>query len=85
VKSCSKWWYESVSIVGGEIVRGYVPAPKPSCNCNETACERNPTSCAAGKAVGAGLLTYGLYRCARMVPSLFPALWWTIPANAAAP
>jgi hypothetical protein len=28
---------------------------------------------------------YLLYRCARMIPSLAPPLWWTIPANAAVP
>lgn len=37
---------------------------------------------AAIAAVGAG---YAVYRCVRMIPSLFPALWWTAPANAAAP
>jgi hypothetical protein len=29
--------------------------------------------------------TYILYRCVRMIPSLFPPLWPTIPANAAIP
>jgi len=33
-------------------------------------------------AVGAGYL---IYRGVRMVPSLLPPLWWTIPANAAVP
>lgn len=28
---------------------------------------------------------YLLYRGIRMIPSLFPALWWTIPANVVAP
>lgn len=32
--------------------------------------------------VGAGYL---IYRGIRMIPSLFPALWWTIPANVAVP
>jgi len=33
-------------------------------------------------AVGAGYL---IYRGIRMLPSLFPPLWWTIPGNAAIP
>jgi len=38
-------------------------------------------------AAGAGAVVGGylLYRAIRMLPSLIPALWWTIPANAAAP
>ena len=32
--------------------------------------------------VGAG---YIAYRCLRMLPSLAPPLWWTIPANAVTP
>ena len=36
----------------------------------------------AGAAVGAG---YIIYRVIRMIPSLFPPLWETIPANAAIP
>jgi RHS repeat-associated protein len=28
---------------------------------------------------------YIVYRCLRMIPSLAPPLWWSIPANAAAP
>ncbi|MEM9437726.1 MAG: hypothetical protein AAGA15_11855 [Pseudomonadota bacterium] len=37
-------------------------------------------------AVGAGaLLAYGAYRVVRMLPSLAPPLWWTIPANAVTP
>jgi hypothetical protein len=35
-----------------------------------------------GAAVGG---CYVIYRGIRMIPSLFPALWWTIPANAVAP
>ena len=37
---------------------------------------------AAGAALGTGYL---IYRGIRMLPSLFPPLWWTIPANAAIP
>ena len=32
-----------------------------------------------------GLVAYGAYRVIRMLPSLAPPLWWTIPLNAAAP
>jgi hypothetical protein len=35
-----------------------------------------------GGTVAAGYL---IYRVARMIPSLFPPLWWTIPANAVIP
>jgi RHS repeat-associated protein len=80
VKSCRRWYYISYSIIGGQVVPGYVPAPRPSCNCN-TPCEDNPAACAV-TAVAAGYLAY---RCVRMIPSLFPPLWWTIPVNAAAP
>lgn len=38
----------------------------------------------AGTVVVGGAL-YILYRCGRMVPSLLPPLWWTIPLNAAVP
>jgi hypothetical protein len=39
----------------------------------------------AAAAVGAVGVGYAAYRVVRMIPSLFPALWWTIPANAAVP
>jgi len=39
---------------------------------------------AAGAAVGVGVL-YVAYRVVRMIPSLHPALWGTIPANLATP
>jgi len=39
---------------------------------------------AAGAAVGVGALYIG-WRMIRMLPSLAPPLWWTIPANLAAP
>lgn len=41
------------------------------------------TAMATGAAAaGSGYL---IYRCIRMLPSLAPPLWWTIPANAVAP
>src|SRR5262249_15121916 len=36
-------------------------------------------------AVAVAGTAYIVYRCARMLPSLLPPLWWTIPANAAVP
>jgi hypothetical protein len=38
-------------------------------------------------AVAAGGVTVGyvIYRCVRMIPSLFPPLWETIPVNVAVP
>jgi hypothetical protein len=44
-------------------------------------CEKYPLVCIG---LGAGG-TYGSYRALRMLPSLFPPLWPTIPANAAIP
>jgi hypothetical protein len=40
-----------------------------------------------GAAVTGGVVVggYVIYRVVRMLPSLFPPLWWTIPANAAMP
>lgn len=39
---------------------------------------------AVGGLAGLGV-GYLVYRGIRMIPSLFPPLWWSIPANAAAP
>jgi Domain of unknown function (DUF4157)/Toxin with a conserved tryptophan and TIP tripeptide motif len=50
-----------------------VPAPEPS---------KVKTAAKAAAGVGAGYL---IYRGIRMIPSLFPPLWGTIPANAAIP
>jgi RHS repeat-associated protein len=41
-------------------------------------CRKFPSICAAGTA-------YIIYRCIRMLPSLVPVLWPTIPANVVAP
>ena len=40
---------------------------------------------AAGATVGIGVAAYVAYRVIRMIPSLFPPLWPTIPVNAAVP
>jgi RHS repeat-associated protein len=53
--------------------------PEPS-KCGDNSC----TETAAQVVVGAGVV-YVIYRCVRMVPSLIPPLWPTIPANAAIP
>lgn len=46
---------------------------------NDSACRTVATT------VVMGGTAYVVYRCVRMVPSLFPPLWPTIPANAAIP
>ncbi|MBS0126060.1 hypothetical protein KB874_18395 [Aestuariicoccus sp. KMU-90] len=62
------------------------PAPQPSewVDPNPGPSTREVATYAAGgaAAVGAGYL---LYRGIRMLPSLFPPLWGTIPANLAIP
>ncbi len=40
---------------------------------------------ATAKTVGAIGVGYIVYRCGRLLPSLLPPLWWTIPANVAVP
>lgn len=49
--------------------------------------EGAPGDVAKSVAVGAGVATiaYGVYRVLRFLPSLFPALWPTIPGNLAIP
>jgi RHS repeat-associated protein len=48
------------------------------------ACGENCTDKVATVVVGAAG-AYLVWRCARMIPSLAPPLWWTIPANVALP
>jgi RHS repeat-associated protein len=48
----------------------------------EGVCESDPEICAAAAGFAAG---YVIYRAFRMIPSLAPPLWWTIPANAVVP
>ncbi len=52
-----------------------VPDAKPAGDTMKRAAE-------VGAGVSAGYL---LYRGIRMIPSLFPPLWWTLPENALAP
>ncbi|WP_156397959.1 RHS repeat-associated core domain-containing protein [Duganella sp. Root336D2] len=58
------------------------PAEKTTCPSDKKDCQMVPTVVKAAAAVGG---TYIIYRCVRMLPSLFPPLWPTIPANAAIP
>jgi RHS repeat-associated protein len=53
-----------------------VPVPAPSC----------PDTCKKVAVVAGGVAAgYIVYRCVRMIPSLFPPLWPTIPVNVVAP
>jgi hypothetical protein len=54
------------------------PDPKPTSDATRTA----EAAAGAGAAVGVG---YVIYRIIRMIPSLFPPLWPTIPENALIP
>lgn len=56
----------------------WVPPPESPEACGDD-CKK-----IAGTAVFGGVV-YIVYRCGRMVPSLLPPLWWTIPGNLAAP
>lgn len=60
------------------------PVPQPSEWVAPSSGTSDAVKYAAGgaAAVGAGYL---LYRGIRMLPSLLPPLWWTIPGNAAIP
>jgi hypothetical protein len=61
-----------------ELASRPLPAPAPTRSSGEAA----RTAAEAGAAVGLG---YVVYRILRMLPSLAPPLWWTIPENAAIP
>lgn len=60
------------------------PAPNPAPRARPVD-NTNENLKTGAKVVGAGLGLYLLYRGVRMLPSLLPPLWWTIPANAAIP
>lgn len=55
-----------------------VADPKPGIDTKKVA----EGAAEAGAAIGVG---YVIYRVVRMIPSLFPPLWWTIPENAVIP
>lgn len=59
---------------------GPPPPPVPTEETCGDSCKDN-----AATVVVAGGAAYIVYRCIRMIPSLFPPLWSTIPANVAAP
>jgi RHS repeat-associated protein len=48
-------------------------------------CEVYPSGSTVAKTAAGVGAAYVAYRCIRMLPSLAPPLWWTIPANAAIP
>ena len=59
------------------------PAAWPGNNQNRESCEE--TCQKAATVVVVGGTAYIVYRCVRMLPSLAPPLWWTIPGNLAVP
>ncbi|HQT90202.1 MAG TPA: hypothetical protein PK677_16990 [Acidiphilium sp.] len=58
------------------------PLPSPQSAQSSAGNQNAKTALEAGGAVTAG---YIAYRVIRMIPSLFPPLWWTIPENVAIP
>ncbi|WP_156920066.1 hypothetical protein [Comamonas composti] len=52
------------------------------CEADETDEGSSCPECTAAAAVAAGYL---LYRGIRIVPSLLPPLWWTLPSNITVP
>lgn len=70
----------------GMIYYGYVKRTEPE-EVVETEKEIEYQQVAIAAAEGAGVVAGGyiLYRLIRMLPSLAPPLWWTIPANAVCP
>jgi len=55
------------------------PPQAPTGNCDDDTCQKAATVAFVGG------IAYVVYRCLRMVPSLFPPLWPTLPANIAVP
>ncbi|QEY26166.1 hypothetical protein [Neisseria zalophi] len=56
--------------------------PYPGDQLEFSKCDSCSTAAKAIAGVGIGYL---IYRGLRMIPSLLPPLWWTIPANAVTP
>lgn len=71
----------------GMIYYSYVNKPKQEEVLVKEKEEADLKRVAKGIAEGAGIVAGGyiLYRIIRMIPSLFPPLWWTAPINAACP
>ena len=84
VKTCKVTKGSRTVIRGGEPIKElYIVPGSMNCVCNEDDNGARSTAAAAAAAtMGAGYL---VYRGIRMLPSLFPPLWPTIPANAAVP
>jgi RHS repeat-associated protein len=66
----------------GKKVRKPKPADWPGNKQKSEQCDRCN---AAKRVVFVGGTAYVIYRCFRMIPSLAPPLWWTIPENLAIP
>ncbi len=57
------------------------PADWPS-DTTKFSCDACETAAVTAGTIGIG---YGIYKCVRVIPSLFPPLWWTLPANVFSP
>jgi len=73
-------WVSRGSPTGGKCDNTPPPPPVPAAQACGDECQDKVAT-----VVVAGGTAYVIYRCARMLPSLFPALWPTIPANLAIP
>jgi len=59
---------------------------KQYARCQQLYADKNCNQCPQCKKALAGVgIGYVIYRCVRMLPSLWPPFWWTIPENAAVP
>ncbi len=72
-------WVSRGKPTGGKCGDSPPPPPAPSGTCGDDCKDKVAT------VVIAGGTAYIVYRCIRMIPSLFPPLWPTIPANVAVP
>ena len=70
-------WVSRGSPTGGKCDNTPPPPPAPTNGCE--ACEKTAAIVVVGGSV------YVVYRCLRMLPSLLPPLWPTIPANVVVP
>ncbi len=71
-------WVQSGKPDGKNGCGGPPPPPAPAETCGD-ACQKTAT------VVVVGGTAYVVYRCLRMLPSLLPPLWPTIPANVVVP